>query len=92
MLTSAKLFTTGHSQAVRLPKAFRLEGSEVWIRKNEVTGEIILTPKPTKKSLDAFFALLEAVPLPDDFLSERENAAEVPRNVLRIDTSDSLSH
>ena len=29
----AKLFTHGGSQAVRLPKAFRFEGSEVCIRK-----------------------------------------------------------
>jgi antitoxin VapB len=29
----AKLFTNGRSQAVRLPKAFRFEGSEVAIRK-----------------------------------------------------------
>lgn len=81
MLTSAKLFKTGHSQAVRLPKAFRLEGEEVWIRKNETTGEIILTPKPTRKSIDDFFALLEAEPLPEDFLAERPNPAESPRDV-----------
>ena len=32
MLT-AKLFQNGQSQAVRLPKAFRLPGSEVYIKK-----------------------------------------------------------
>jgi antitoxin VapB len=82
MPTSAKLFKTGHSQAVRLPKAFRLEGDEVWIRRNEATGEIILTPKPTRKSIDDFFALLEAEPLPEDFLAERPQAEETPRDPL----------
>ena len=38
----AKLFTHGGSQAVRLPKAFRFEGTEVCIRKE---GEaVILEP------------------------------------------------
>lgn len=80
MLATAKLFKTGHSQAVRLPKAFRLSGDEVWIRRNEVTGEIILSPKPTQASLDAFFALLDACPAPDDFMQERDNSPEMPRN------------
>jgi antitoxin VapB len=79
MLTSAKLFKTGHSQAVRLPKAFRLEGEQVWIRKNEATGEIILTPKPTRKSIGNFFALLEAEPLPEDFLAERPKLASASK-------------
>ena len=80
MLTTAKLFTTGHSQAVRLPKAFRMPGTEVWIRKNEATGAITLIPKPTKKSLDEFFALLEATPVPEEFMSERDNRPEPFRN------------
>lgn len=80
MLATAKLFKTGNSQAVRLPKSFRLEGDEVWIRRNEATGEIILTPKPTRKSLEAFFALLDAEPLPEDFLAERGDETEEPRN------------
>lgn len=84
MFATAKIFKTGHSQAVRLPKAFRLESDEVWISKNETTGEITLIPKPTPDSLDAFFALLEAEPLPRDFLAKRlNNPAEEPRNPLK---------
>ena len=37
-MTKAKLFTTGGSQAVRLPAEFRFEGSEVDIRRDPVTG------------------------------------------------------
>ena len=54
MLTTAKLFKTGHSQAVRLPKACRLPGDEVCVHKNEVTGVVTLTPKKhTTTGLDA---------------------------------------
>lgn len=37
---------SGRSQAVRLPKEFRFDTKEVWIRRNPETGEIILKPKP----------------------------------------------
>lgn len=33
MATTAKLFTNGGSQAVRLPKEFRFEGEEVTVRR-----------------------------------------------------------
>jgi len=36
MLATAKVFTTGNSQAVRLPKAFRVDAAEMWITKNDV--------------------------------------------------------
>lgn len=41
-MKTAKVFRSGNSQAVRLPKEFRLPGNEVLIRKS---GEaIVLTP------------------------------------------------
>ena len=47
MTATAKLFKHGGSQAVRLPKAFRFEGSEVEIEKR---GEdVVLRPKKKKK-------------------------------------------
>jgi antitoxin VapB len=42
---TAKLFMNGRSQAVRLPAEFRFEGTEVNIRRNPETGEVILSPK-----------------------------------------------
>lgn len=74
MQATAKVFSTGHSQAVRLPKAFRVDVSEMWISKNEVTGEITLKPKPTDVSLDAFFSLLKSQPPSDAFLRPRNDA------------------
>ena len=44
---TAKLFQHGGSQAVRLPKAFRFEGTEVLIEKQG--DEVILQPKPKPK-------------------------------------------
>jgi antitoxin VapB len=42
-MTTAKLFKHGGSQAVRLPKAFRFEGSEVIIEKKGKS--VVLRPK-----------------------------------------------
>ncbi len=42
-MDTAKLFTNGKSQAVRLPKRYRFEGSEVYIK--EVSGGVLLLPK-----------------------------------------------
>ena len=73
MQATAKIFSTGHSQAVRLPKAFRVDAKEMWISKNEVTGEITLKPKPSPDSLEAFFALLKSQPPSAEFLQPRND-------------------
>lgn len=44
----AKVFNTNRSQAVRLPKEFRFNTSEVLIRRRG--EEIILTPRPSNWS------------------------------------------
>ena len=41
-METAKLFWTGRSQAVRLPRAFRFEGEEVRIRR--VGAAVVLEP------------------------------------------------
>jgi antitoxin VapB len=70
MRQTAKLFTNGGSQAVRLPAEFRLAGSEVFIRKDPETGEVILTEKP--RAWDGFFAALAAVEELEDILDLEE--------------------
>lgn len=42
-MQTAKLFKNGRSQAVRLPKEFRFEGEEVYIRREG--SSIVLSPK-----------------------------------------------
>jgi antitoxin VapB len=62
MTATAKLFMNGRSQAVRLPAQFRFEGTEVNIRRDPVTGEVILSPKPQRTgSWDEFFRLRDAI-------------------------------
>ena len=69
-MTKAKLFTTGGSQAVRLPAEFRFEGDEVEIRRDSVTGDVVLS-KPIA-SWDEYFDWVRALDLPSDFLRERD--------------------
>ena len=62
----ARVFMTGKSQAVRLPKAYRLEGDRVYVKK--VGGAVVLLPyhapwQPLIESLALFT---------DDFMAERE--------------------
>ncbi|MBB3175376.1 antitoxin VapB [Endobacter medicaginis] len=46
MADTAKIFTNGRSQAVRLPAAYRFEGKEVSIRRDHATGDVILSARP----------------------------------------------
>ena len=81
MLPTAKVFTTGNSQAVRLPKAFRVNTSEMWISKNDVTGEIILKPKDDdqrQRNLELLLKMIEEEPFTEDFIPER--SIEEPRH------------
>jgi antitoxin VapB len=52
LMATAKLFTTGRSQAVRLPKEFRFKGKEVRIRR---FGQGVLL-EPMKIDMKAVFA------------------------------------
>lgn len=82
-LAIAKVFSTGNSQAVRLPKAFRVDVKEMWISKNELTGEITLKPKDDdarEKRLAELFRMIEEDPLPEDFLTEDSRRNDPPRN------------
>src|SRR4029450_6670819 len=81
-MTKAKLFTTGGSQAVRLPAEFRFEGSEVDIRRDPVTGEVVLS-KPMR-SWDDYFDWARTLDLPDDFLERREQPKDDLRDRLTM--------
>lgn len=66
MTQTAKLFANGRSQAVRIPAAFRFEGSEVFIRRDDATGDVILSARPANWS--GLLEALDALDVPDDFL------------------------
>ena len=78
MQATAKIFQSGNSQAIRLPKAFRFDASvrEIELRKNELTGELTFSPidaeAQRRARLEALFAQIEALPpVDDDFLTHR---------------------
>lgn len=76
MPNTAKLFSNGRSQAVRLPAEFRFEGDEVYIRRDPATGDVILSRKPADWS--GFLALRATVDVPDDFLGPEERNQDHP--------------
>ena len=81
MLTAtAKLFTSGGSQAVRLPIAFRLPGAEVFIRRDPKTGDVVLSPKPA--SWQEFFDLADRAEIPVDFMDDRQDTPAPERDLF----------
>ena len=57
-MQTAKLFKNGRSQAVRLPKEFRFEGDEVYVK--PVAGGVVLLSKA-----DPWASIVEAYELAD---------------------------
>jgi antitoxin VapB len=80
MPRTAKLFTNGRSQAVRLPADLRFEGTEVFIRKDPATGDVILSRRP--ESWDDFFELVRQADVPEDFLSDRYDVPPQKRDIF----------
>lgn len=80
VLATAKVFTTGRSQAVRLPKAFRFDTAEVTIERqgNAVVLRPKLTPEQWWAQMESAMNALrgeiqyverERLPLEDDIAS-----------------------
>jgi antitoxin VapB len=70
-MSVGKVFQSGNSQAVRLPKEFRFDCDEVEIVKG-MGGSITLIPR----GWDALFALLDEDGVTEEFMAEgdgREN-------------------
>ena len=72
-MNTAKVFKTGRSQAVRLPKEFRFRAKEIGIAK--VNGAVILFPR------NKGWAVLAGAlgQFTDDFLSDRNQPVEVEK-------------
>lgn len=63
-MKTAKVFKSGNSQAVRIPKEFHIEDDEVEIRRRGKS----LVLEPRKRSWSALFASLDE--FTDDFMAE----------------------
>lgn len=75
-MKTAKIFQNGQSQAVRLPKEFRFDGKEVFIKK--IGNAIMLLPKdnwwaPMDRNIGKFT---------DDFMAERDQGSPEAREDL----------
>ncbi len=70
-MQTTRVFTNGNSQAVRLPKEFRFASSEVFIRKDMATGDVVLSTRAPAGSWVDFFALRAKTRIPGDFLLDR---------------------
>lgn len=68
MTMLAKVFQNGRSQAIRIPKEYRVNSDEVYIEK--VGDTLIIKPK-IKNKWDSFFDKLKDVDT-SDFLKSRE--------------------
>jgi antitoxin VapB len=75
-MITAKIFTNGGSQAIRLPKQFRFQGKEVRIKK--IDGGLLLMDG--RATWDALFESIGSVS--DDFMSDREQPPPQKRRSL----------
>ena len=75
MSNTAKLFKHGRSQAVRLPKEFRLPGKEVRVRR--VGRGVLLEPIDAPFDVDAWFAKLDEY-LDEPFMPEGRQQPSMP--------------
>jgi len=80
MAKTAKLFQNGRSQAVRLPADYRFEGSEVFIRRDPDSGDVILSRRP--ESWHDFFELMKTLDIPKDFLTDRQDEPPQKRKLF----------
>jgi antitoxin VapB len=74
---TAKVFSNGGSQAVRLPAEFRFDADQVYVQRDERTGDVILSTRP-RKSWGEFMALRQQLgPLrTGERMARREQASE----------------
>ncbi len=68
---TAKVFKNGASQAVRLPADFRFDDKQVYVRRDETTGDVILSRRPGAKVWGDFFEMLRSIDVPEEFMAER---------------------
>jgi len=74
-MKTAKVFMNGRSQAIRLPKEFRVSGSEVYIARED--DRIILFEKPSKNWAET----VRDMPAFPDFEVDRKTISCKPRKV-----------
>ncbi len=93
----AKVFMTGRSQAVRLPKAFRFDTSEVSIEKL-ADGAVVLRAKSQALLGDRLLAALHGLPddmgfvRPDQGLPQERDWLDAPKTSAQKHTLPKTAH
>lgn len=72
-MKTAKIFRSGNSQAVRIPKEFQMKGGEVEIERK---GELLLL-RPKRRSWDTFSESLHK--FTDDFMRNDRDQPKVQK-------------
>jgi antitoxin VapB len=54
----AKRFKNGSSQALRLPAEFRFSGDEVYVTRDDLTGDMVLSDRPGARVWWDFFEMM----------------------------------
>jgi|WetSurMetagenome_2_1015567.scaffolds.fasta_scaffold492787_2 antitoxin VapB len=78
---TARLFSNGGSQAVRLPAEFRFDGREVFIRRDARTGDIILSRSSPEATWADYLAKRGSVS--SEFMAERPLNERLPEPKLK---------
>jgi len=75
-MEKTKIFKSGNSQAIRLPKIFRLEGEEVFIKK--IGDALLILPQNS-----AWNSMVESLKnFSDDFMNSRDQLPVEQRSEL----------
>ncbi len=77
-----RVFMSGRSQHVTIPADFRFRSSQVSIRRDEETGEVILSEIP---SIDEVLAALKESPLPEEFMNPADRDMSPPQSRPALD-------
>lgn len=72
-MKKASLILVEGRQAVLLPDEFRFEGSEVLVRRDPRTGDVILSAK--QHSWEAFDEIVRQTEVPADFMEDRQQGS-----------------
>jgi antitoxin VapB len=76
----ARVFKNGRSQAVRIPAEYRFQSAEVYIRRNPQNGEVILSERPQRPSLNEIFAMMDSAGGAQDLLPDRDTTPPQERD------------
>jgi len=67
----AELFKNGSSQAVHLPAEFQFDGGEVYVTRNDITGDVVLSEHPGAQEWPDFFEMMRSIDVPAEFMADR---------------------